>query len=428
MKKAILTVIAAGLTASAAMATNIDLSVQQTNGTNAISVAPGATVDYKIVGTLTDGVNEGLALIGLSLHFTGGPLNPANTPLDGDFTCANPMRNFVKMEGMTNPDGYDGTVIGGDLIQAGGAQNTINNTVGNALFPIGAVLVGVAKPLAEGGCGPAVLLTGSLSVPPNLAPGPYVLRIIQDGINDPFANVIIDGEDGTVFWATEAAGIGTVTNLTINVTQVCDVARWDSVNTHTRSGQTDLVVPLEISNDGLFTEPRSGLKKVVVSFNGTINAATATAGNVVVCGLKRGVTPDTYVPVDLNGVGVTAAAVAGDTKMEIIFEPRLPDFARYTIALGGVECSGGGAAQAGTGGLSRVLFAIQGDMTNDRRVNSTDVGGCRTQIPRDPIDPAILTEVRGDVNNDKRINSTDVGFARTLVGNDARTIPDPVCP
>ena len=67
-------------------------------------------------------------------------------------------------------------------------------------------------------------------------------------------------------------------------------------------------------------------------------------------------------------------------------------------------------------------------MTGDGRVNSTDVGGCRTQIPRDPINAAILTEVRGDVNNDKRINSTDVGFARTLVGNDARAIPDPVCP
>jgi len=162
-----------------------------------------------------------------------------------------------------------------------------------------------------------------------------------------------------------------------------------------------------------------------VTFNGALNPATAIPANVTICGNNSAGSP-----VDLNPVAITAGIVAGsnDMKMEINFAPRLPDFARYTIALGGVECSGGGAAQAGTGGLSRVLFAIQGDMTNDRRVNSTDVGGCRTQIPRDPIDPAILTEVRGDVNNDKRINSTDVGFARTLVGNDARTIPDPVCP
>ena len=426
MKRAILTAIAAGLTASAAMATNINISVQQTNGTNAISVAPGASVDYKVVGTLTDNVNEGLALISVSLDFTGGPLTPGNTPPNGDFSCLNPMRNFVKDEGMTNPAGFGGTVIVGSppcpnaaracLIQGGGAQNTINNTVGNASFPIGAVLTGVAQPA---GCGPAVILTGSFAVPAGLAPGAYALNAF-----DVFANVIVDGEDGTVFWAVEPAGIGTVTPLAVNVIAgTCDVASWASVITHTRTGQTPIDVPLEIPNTGLFSEPRSGIKKIVVTFNGTINAATATGGQVVSCGNNS-----LGGAVDLSGVAVTAAAVAGNTQMEINFTPALPNFARYSIALDGVECAGGGAAGGGAGGLSRIITGLQGDLNSDRRVNATDVGGIRSLVPRDPINPAILNEVRKNVNNDKRINATDVGGARSQVPNNAQTIPDPVCP
>jgi hypothetical protein len=166
-----------------------------------------------------------------------------------------------------------------------------------------------------------------------------------------------------------------------------------------------------------------GISKVVVSFNGTINAATAIAANVVVCGNNS-----LGGAVDLSGVAVAAAAVAGNTQMEISFSPALPNYARYSLALDGVECSGGGAAGGGAGGLSRILTALQGDLNGDRRVNATDVGGIRSLVPRDPINPAILNEVRGDVNNDKRINATDVGGARSLSGNDARTIPNPVCP
>jgi len=208
------------------------------------------------------------------------------------------------------------------------------------------------------------------------------------------------------------------------------VLTWESVITHTRSGQTDLVVPLAIPDDNTFSEPRSGIKKIVVTFTGALDPATVVPGTVIICGQKPDPnTPGQFLPVDPILIVFTTATTDGDTKLEINFAPALPNFARYRITLTtGIHDAGGGAIQAGTGGLSRILTALQGDLSGDRRVNSTDVGGCRTQIPRDPIDPAILTEVRGDLNNDKRINSTDVGFARTLVGNDARFIPDPVCP
>ena len=46
--------------------------------------------------------------------------------------------------------GIGGTAINGNLVQVGGAQNTINRTPDIAPFPIGPVLLGVARP---SGCG-----------------------------------------------------------------------------------------------------------------------------------------------------------------------------------------------------------------------------------------------------------------------------------
>jgi len=222
------------------------------------------------------------------------------------------------------------------------------------------------------------------------------------------------------------------------------VMPWESVITHTRSGQTPIEVPLDIRDNanctgaglpyacctgagtgtctGSFSEPRSGVKKLVVTFTGPLDPATVIPANVTVCGNSA---PPIFSPVDLSGVVVTTSTTSGDTQMVINFAPALPDFARYRIALtSAIHGANGGAIQP----VSRILTALQGDFTGDRRVNATDVGGIRSLVPRDPINLAILNEVRGDANNDKRINATDVGGARSLSGNDARTIPDPVCP
>ena len=69
------------------------------------------------------------------------------------------------------------------------------------------VLLGVARP---GGCGTAVIATGGVTAP--AAEGSYQLHV-----QELFANVIRDGETGELFYATDAAGVGTITNLTINV-------------------------------------------------------------------------------------------------------------------------------------------------------------------------------------------------------------------
>lgn len=208
MKKLLGAMLVLGLVATTVQATDLTVSVQTAGGDSTVDVAAGGTVDYRVTGILSDDLNEGLALVGFNLVFDGGDLVQADTPVGGA-TCLNPMPSFVKPDGITNPAGFGGTVIGGDLIQVGGGQNTIKNTADNADFPIGTVLTGVAQPA---GCGMAVIATGSLTVPGGLADGTYHLML-----QDLFANVIRESETGEPFWATEAAGVGAIANLTINV-------------------------------------------------------------------------------------------------------------------------------------------------------------------------------------------------------------------
>ncbi len=198
-----------------AVATDLNLWVVS-NGSEVVAALPGAAIDYEIIGLLSDDANEGLALVGLNLVYDGGDLEhtdlPTGEPTPG---CDNPMINFKKPWGITNPDspcppscGFGGTLSSGILLQVGGAQNTINNTIDNAPFPLGPVLAGVAKPA---GCGSTVLVTGTVYAP--LVDGTYTLAATEV-----FANVIIEGETGApTFWATEAAGVGEVRPLTIIV-------------------------------------------------------------------------------------------------------------------------------------------------------------------------------------------------------------------
>jgi len=91
----------------------------------------GDSTTYSVYGQVTGG-NRGLALVGFDIVFTVGA---ATTPM-----APGPvMGNFVKDAGLTNPGVFGGTIVGNDLVQVGGAQNTINNDPGNAPYPIGAV-------------------------------------------------------------------------------------------------------------------------------------------------------------------------------------------------------------------------------------------------------------------------------------------------
>jgi len=179
-----------------ATATDLDVTVQS-GGSSTIQVFPGETVNYDVVGELTDALNEGLALALLDLSFDGGALSQGAAP------TSNPMMNFDRPAGMTNPQGYGGVVSGGDLIQVGGAQNTILNSF--APVPNGIVIKDVAKPGS-----PVTIVSGSLTAPDQV--GTYTLSVSSVD-----ANVIRQGETGNPFWAVEGAPAGTVTDLTIEV-------------------------------------------------------------------------------------------------------------------------------------------------------------------------------------------------------------------
>lgn len=196
MKTLSITLSSALLLTQAAGATDINLSVQ-VGGSNSATVTPGATVNYDIVAELSDAANEGLAFFSIDLSFEGGALSPAANP------TTNPIMNFDRPAGMTNPQGFGGTAIGGDLVQIGGAQNTWLNFF--APVPNGTVITNVAKPGT-----PVVLASGTLTAP-NVV-GDFVLS--AENIQ---ANVIRQGETGSPFWAVDAAGIGSVSNLTVTV-------------------------------------------------------------------------------------------------------------------------------------------------------------------------------------------------------------------
>lgn len=187
--------------------TLLNLTIES-GGSNAITVLPGAEVCYEITGVLSDDANQGLALFALTLVFDGGDLPQADEPT-GEPTpgCDNPMINFARPWGITNPAGFGGTIIDGDLVQVGGGQNTINNTPDNAPFPIGPVLTGVAQP---GGCGPAVLVTGTLTAPET--EDTYSVMAVDVG-----GNLITEDATGVPFWTVTPFGVGTVTPLSITV-------------------------------------------------------------------------------------------------------------------------------------------------------------------------------------------------------------------
>jgi hypothetical protein len=182
--------------AGPASATNLHLSVQS-GGSNTVVALPGATVNYAVVGELSDAASDGLAAFSLNLTFSGGALSPANNP------SAAPMTSFNRPAGLTNPAGYGGTVVSGALVQVGGAQNTIRNSF--APYPNGNVITDVAQ------IGQALpLVTGTLTAP--LVPGNYTL--VPSNV---VANVILQGQTGLPFWRVEKAQPGALTPLVVIV-------------------------------------------------------------------------------------------------------------------------------------------------------------------------------------------------------------------
>ncbi|QDU69410.1 hypothetical protein [Engelhardtia mirabilis] len=190
-----LTLVAAVVAVAPASASDFEIKILS-GGLDTLNVSPGQQVSFDLVGELCDANNLGLAAFRIDLTFDGGDLAPLGDP------GGQPLANFASPLGLSNPAGYGGTPIGGDLIQIGGAQNTINQFF--APKPAGTVMTSVAHP------GSALVLgSGTLTAP--AVPGTYTVSVVEAG-----ANVIAQTTSGVPFWEVEAAGV-MVHDLTLTV-------------------------------------------------------------------------------------------------------------------------------------------------------------------------------------------------------------------
>jgi hypothetical protein len=230
---------------SAALATDLNLTIQSA-GFGSISVQPGQWVGYQVIGQLSDMDNDGLALFAFDLEFSGGALPQADDP------TGPPMDHFAIDKGISNPAGFGGTPIDGRLVQVGGGQNTIKNTIEYAPYPIGEVITDVGHKAV-------VLASGSLAAP--LKPGNYVLSASNVVANVIKPNQLPEGE----FWEVVAAGQGTLTALSIEVTDTV-VAIVSSVppNNAIDARQPSAV---DGSNPG-------GWNQLVITFSGSLGTLT----------------------------------------------------------------------------------------------------------------------------------------------------------
>ncbi|MHC4261196.1 MAG: hypothetical protein ACYSWX_01625 [Planctomycetota bacterium] len=184
-----------GSVALPATASDLDLKVSS-QGSSSVVAAPGSQISIEVTVELCDANNLGLAGFFADLSYDGGALTPFAEP------TVQPLANFASPLGLANPAGFGGTLSGGDLLQVGGAQNTINQ--GFAPMPSGAVVLTVAHPGS-----PETVGSGTIQVPD--APGVYTVTAVRSG-----ATAIKQTATGVPFWEVEPADV-VVTPLTITV-------------------------------------------------------------------------------------------------------------------------------------------------------------------------------------------------------------------
>lgn len=169
-----------------------------------------------------------------------------------------------------------------------------------------------------------------------------------------------------------------------------------------------LITPGEVG-----VEPRTpGIRKLVVTFSESVDPTTFTSTNLLVDGVDAA--GNTVVVPSL-----TTSLRQADRVGVIEFAAPLPDEARYCVTLAGVKDRAGNLVEGAGARLD--ISALIGDVSGDRRVNNTDVGGLVTLLGTDPIDKSEPLQVRCDVNADGKIDQADLTLVlarrgKTLIG------------
>ena len=210
----------------AALATDLNIAVTS-GGSGSLVAAPGAQVPYTVTLELGDASTDGLAGFAFDLVFDGGDLGAATAPANG------PTLAFRSPTGFSNPAGFGGTLIGGNLVQVGGAQNTIQNFF--APQPSGAVTIGVGQPGSS-----VLVLSGTLQVPTE--GGTFTLSVANA-----VANAIEAGQSGFPYYAVEALDVVSADLVvTVPTTLSRDVAQVSLVG----GGQQNLTLDAGPANAG----------------------------------------------------------------------------------------------------------------------------------------------------------------------------------
>ncbi len=209
MKKVMCMVTLGLLLAGTASAADLTLSINRTDCGLAFYEF-GAVYTFEVIGDLdtTSGDDAGLAAFGFDLMATldGAPFNIAAVAVvEGGAAIA----TFDDGIGLNNPAGFGGTVIGDDLVQIGGAQNTIDNPGPNPPYPAGA-------PVLDLGHDPIVLATVTVTLAEADA-GDYVFTV-----GNGFANVINAGQAGPDYMVT---AVGTVVDGVLDAPE--NLCPWD---------------------------------------------------------------------------------------------------------------------------------------------------------------------------------------------------------
>ncbi len=212
--------------AAGAHAANFDLKVQTANGQSSITVPVNSTLKYRLLATVDQtpplSASDGLALWSCDLTLEGSPtvtLPPANCPSQGAA-----VGSFDAPRGVANPkltstdpnclSDYGGTRdqsgAVNKLVQLGGAQNTIRN-VGSTDAPYPSATTIVTNFAVVDGTinTPQIVAVGTITFG---SAGTYTLTA-----SNVLANVIRDGEAGTVFYKTERVANVSTTSLSITV-------------------------------------------------------------------------------------------------------------------------------------------------------------------------------------------------------------------
>ena len=229
-------------------------------------------------------------------------------------------------------------------------------------------------------------------------------------------------------WPVGPDGAGDSLNRTANDAWGNDPASWIA-ETPTPGGSDDATAPtleawfsaadhdgtellLEILDDGSFSEPRdAGIKTLVLQFSEAVDLAGAS---VALAGINQA------GQMLLTGISPTVSTRAPD-RVQIVFDDRLTDVARYVVRLDGVTDVAGNPLADDN---DRIMTALLGDTNGDLKTDVLDLHhawGTRGRAAE-----AGAGQTRSDVDLSATVGTADMLLVWDHRGADTTGFADPV--